>query len=163
MVTRSYKKPNFIRILGRLKSGERGQSLVEFALAMPLVLFLALGIADFGRAFFSMTSLSNAAREGARAGIVRQCSDTAGTNTSSIQYKVVNAATGVTVSPSTGVIITYPDGSAALGNRIRVEANVTYTPLTPIIGDFTVMVLGGTITLTQSAEMLIEQVLSTCP
>lgn len=142
---------------------QKGQSMVEFALVLPLVLFLALGIADFGRAFFTLATLSNAAREGARGGIVRQCSDTTGANTSSIQYKVVQAATGVTVNPSSGVTISYPDGSAALGNRLRVAASISYTPLTPIIGNFTVMVLGGTITLTQSAEMLIEQVLSTCP
>ncbi|MSQ14799.1 MAG: pilus assembly protein [Dehalococcoidia bacterium] len=147
----------------RLRSGEKGQSMVEFAMVMPLLLFLALGIADFGRAFFTLSSLSNGAREGARGGIVRQCSDTTGANHASVQYKVVQGASGVIVVPSSGVAITYPDGNAALGNRIRVTASTTYTPLTPIIGNLTVAVLGGTITLSEFSEMLIEQVLSTCP
>ncbi len=163
MVTVGCKSEGSIGALRRLPSAEKGQSMVEFALVMPLLLFLALGIADFGRAFFTLTSLSNGAREGVRGGIIRQCSDTTGANTASIQYKVINAATGVTVDPSSGVVISYPDGSNAIGNRIQVTASATYTPLTPIIGSFTVWALGGSITLTETGQMLIEQVLTTCP
>lgn len=42
-----------------------GQSLVEFALALPVLLLLLLGLADFGRAFYYTTIISNAARAGA--------------------------------------------------------------------------------------------------
>lgn len=49
-----------------------GQSLVEFALIFPLVLFLLLGFFDIGRAIFYYSSLSNAVREGTRAGIVNR-------------------------------------------------------------------------------------------
>jgi Flp pilus assembly protein TadG len=42
-----------------------GQSLVELALALPLLLLILLGLADFGRAFYYTTIISNAAREGA--------------------------------------------------------------------------------------------------
>jgi len=52
------------------KSPTRGQSLVEFALIFPLVLFLLLGFFDLGRAIIYYSSLSNAVREGTRAGIV---------------------------------------------------------------------------------------------
>jgi hypothetical protein len=43
----------------------RGQSLVEFALALPLLLLLLLGLADFGRAFYYTSAIANAARTGA--------------------------------------------------------------------------------------------------
>lgn len=43
----------------------RGQSLVEFALVLPLLLILFLGIADFGRIFAAGITLEAAARNGA--------------------------------------------------------------------------------------------------
>jgi Flp pilus assembly protein TadG len=45
---------------------ERGAAAVEFALVMPLLLTLVLGIAEFGRAWNIQTTLSAAAREGVR-------------------------------------------------------------------------------------------------
>jgi Flp pilus assembly protein TadG len=42
-----------------------GQSLVEFALVLPVLLLLILGAVDFGRLFSTKISLTNAAREGA--------------------------------------------------------------------------------------------------
>ncbi|MBN2045267.1 MAG: pilus assembly protein [Anaerolineales bacterium] len=41
-----------------------GQALVEFALALPLVLLLIFGVLEFGRAFQIKIVLENAAREG---------------------------------------------------------------------------------------------------
>ena len=54
----------------RRKSDERGQGLVEVAIAMPFLLLLLVGIAGFGRAFNVKQVLTNAAREGARAAAV---------------------------------------------------------------------------------------------
>ncbi|MGY1813063.1 TadE/TadG family type IV pilus assembly protein [Blastococcus sp. SYSU D00820] len=45
---------------------ERGASAVEFALVMPLLLLLVLGIVEFGRGFQVQGTLSAAAREGVR-------------------------------------------------------------------------------------------------
>jgi Flp pilus assembly protein TadG len=50
-------------------SGESGQDLVEYALVLPLLLALIFGTIEFGIAFFNYSTISNAAREGARAGI----------------------------------------------------------------------------------------------
>lgn len=43
----------------------RGQSLVEMALLLPLILMLMLGLVDFGRAYYILVSLNDAADEGA--------------------------------------------------------------------------------------------------
>jgi hypothetical protein len=45
----------------------RGQSMVEFALVLPMLLVLLLGIADFGRVFTSAITVEAAARNGAEA------------------------------------------------------------------------------------------------
>ena len=50
---------------GVLGGAEDGQSLVEFALALPLLLVILLGLADFGRAFYYTSAITNAARVGA--------------------------------------------------------------------------------------------------
>jgi len=49
---------------------ESGQGLVEFALVLPALLLTIMGIADFGRLFAVYSNLFNAAREGARYGVV---------------------------------------------------------------------------------------------
>ncbi len=46
-------------------SPERGQSLVEFALIVPLMLFLVVAIGDFGRLYASAVAIESAAREAA--------------------------------------------------------------------------------------------------
>ncbi len=43
----------------------RGQSLVEFALILPILLLLVVSAADAGRLFFAYVTIENAAREGA--------------------------------------------------------------------------------------------------
>jgi hypothetical protein len=50
----------------------RGQSLVEFALVLPLLLILLLGIADFGRVFTAGISLEAAARNAAEVGALER-------------------------------------------------------------------------------------------
>ena len=45
--------------------GDRGQSLLEFALAMPFLMILMLGVVDFGRVYFAYVSVTNGARTGA--------------------------------------------------------------------------------------------------
>jgi hypothetical protein len=48
-----------------LPISERGQSLVEFAVSAIVILLLLVGIADFGRAFFTYLTMRDAAQEGA--------------------------------------------------------------------------------------------------
>ncbi len=44
----------------------RGQSLVELALTLPVVLVLGLGVADIGRAYYYREAVDNAARQALR-------------------------------------------------------------------------------------------------
>ena len=58
-----------INAIKRLKT-ERGAELIEFALVFPLLLFIILGIVDFGFLFQRMEVVTNAAREGARIAVL---------------------------------------------------------------------------------------------
>ena len=55
---------------GKQKRRERGQSLVETAVVLPILILLVAAIVDFGRVFDAYIVLTNAAREGARFGSV---------------------------------------------------------------------------------------------
>ena len=59
-----------VRTLRRFRRDRRGQALVEFALVVPILLLLVLGIIDFGRAWNLHQTITDAAREGARQAVI---------------------------------------------------------------------------------------------
>jgi hypothetical protein len=54
----------------RLANNESGATAVEFALVLPVILIFVFGIIEFGLLMFNKQVLTNACREGARAGVV---------------------------------------------------------------------------------------------
>ena len=58
----------FRSVRGRLRRGQRGQSMVELALTLPLLALILIGTADLGRAFIYYTRLTNAVEAGALQG-----------------------------------------------------------------------------------------------
>lgn len=63
------------RAIGR--RADSGEALVEFALVLPILLVLSLGMMDFGRAFHAKSLLDQAAREGCRLAITTKPLDQA--------------------------------------------------------------------------------------
>ena len=55
---------------GRANDSRRGQTLVEFALVLPIFFLLLFGVIDMGRFVYMNSTLSQAAREAARVGAV---------------------------------------------------------------------------------------------
>ena len=54
----------------RVWRSERGSQVIEFALALPLMLVILSGVAEFGLLFRTLSVTTNAAREGVRVAIV---------------------------------------------------------------------------------------------
>lgn len=75
-----------LKILSALRKDEKGQSLVEFALVLPVLLFLVLGMLEYGWMLNAKISVTAAAREGARA------SSVLGEENSSQAYTVASVA-----------------------------------------------------------------------
>lgn len=125
---------------------ERGAALVEFALVLPLLLVLVFGIVDFGRAFQSSITLTNATREGARLGAT-------GANTTTICNRVT-ATAGVTP-----VTCTVTNAQGVSGTSVVVSARYTLTFITPV-GSLISLIggnnLSNTYLLKSSADMRIE-------
>ncbi len=61
--------------------GEAGQAVVEFALLLPILVALVMGVLDMARAYSVLQMVSNAAREGARVAILPVSTDVDITNT----------------------------------------------------------------------------------
>jgi Flp pilus assembly protein TadG len=80
--------------------GERGAAAVEFALVVPLLLLLVLGIAEFGRAYNIESVLAGAAREGARS-MALQNNATAARSAVQLAAPSLGLTTGqISISPS---------------------------------------------------------------
>lgn len=61
-----------IRRIGALRicKDNKGQSLVELALVLPLILLLLMGVAEFGRVFHTYLIITQGSREAARLAVV---------------------------------------------------------------------------------------------
>jgi Flp pilus assembly protein TadG len=59
------------KIWSRLQ-GQDGQTFVEFAIVLPILVMLVLGICQFGLAFHNYLSITDASRVGARAAAVKR-------------------------------------------------------------------------------------------
>lgn len=123
---------------------EKGQSLVEFAILLPVLLLLLMGILEFGIMLNSYLSINNSAREGARLGIV------SGSNleiTKLITYISPNLD-----SENLIVNITPLEGSRNSGGTLTVEVIYNYQVNIPIISN----ILGNVVALKAQTSMRIE-------
>jgi Flp pilus assembly protein TadG len=106
---------------------ERGTSVVEMAIVLPLLLTLVFAIGEFGLMYQQWQTLTNAAREGARTGVVfRGTSCVAGTVQTEIQNAVNTYMTNTGVS--LGTITTTSTGACSgSGTPLVVTAQVPYS------------------------------------
>ena len=107
-----------------LSRGQRGQTLAEFAIILVVLLLIILGIVDFSRAVFIKSVISNAAREGARYGIVHWGDD------AGIEGVVRGRSTGFDTS-RLAIGVTYP---VTYTRHVQVEVSYVFHPVTPLIG-----------------------------
>lgn len=63
-------RPHAVCALRRRARDQRGQSLVEFVLALPILLVIVFGIIEFAAAWRTYQVVTNVAREAARYGVV---------------------------------------------------------------------------------------------
>jgi hypothetical protein len=128
----------------RRQSDERGTNLVEFAITLPVIILLFMGIFDLGRAFYVSHALSQSAREGARYAIIHPDSIVG-----IVQYVRTHA---VGVDPaSLNVTITFPSN-----DWVHVMVSCDFYPVTPLIAQF-IPGGGDHLHLSSASEMQIER------
>lgn len=111
--------------------GDRGAAFLEFAIIVPILLTLVMGIVEFGRAYNVVISLQGAAREGARVLALG--------NTSPDMAAVDAAVRGSTATPVDSITKT---ACTTAGGRARVVASRNFQIGIPFIPAVTVNLKG---------------------
>jgi Flp pilus assembly protein TadG len=111
----------------RKRRSEAGTTVVEAAFVFPVMLLLLFGIGEFGVAFTQWNSLTNAAREGARMGVVFRapCDDTGGVITNSVITTVETFANSSGIDP-TNITTTVTGVCTGTGTPLTVTASFPY-------------------------------------
>ena len=108
-----------------------GQSLVEMALSLMVVLYILAGAVNFGMAYFSYVEIRDAAQEGVVYGSIHPpySGDTA-----AIEHRIkISASTPVDLTgPNVTISVTAPEGPNA-GNALLVTVKYQYPILLPFI------------------------------
>jgi Flp pilus assembly protein TadG len=121
-----------------------GQSLVEFALVVPLFFLLIFGMLDFGRLFFVQMSLQHAVRQAGRYAVTGNHL-TQGTNTLSRVQSIVavaqQAANGAQIDPANIYINgqSSTNSAASAGgpsSTVTISLTSHLKLITPLIGRF---------------------------
>ena len=129
---------------------DRGQSIVEFAFIMPFLVFLLLGITQFGLAFHNYLAITDAARVGARAAAVNRATGSCAAATTAIHNTVSGTQWGVISSR----ITCNPATPGPVGSSYTIAINYPFTIGLP--GMFGLPALNTTGTMTASATERLE-------
>lgn len=144
----------------RQRRRSRGQSLVEFALILPVFLVFLAAALDLGRVFYANITLNNAAREGAfQAAITpalyvenQPCNQT----TNRVVCRIQNETTGsmIAIAPTDiDMTCSIPGCGEAAGSLVTVEVRGKFRLITPLLS----VIFGGQdLKLTSSAVAQIE-------
>ena len=153
-----------LRLAARLRAHHRnrtlGQSLVEFALVLPVFLLFFAAALDLGRVFYANITLNNAAREGAFQAALTpalyvedQPCDQA---TNRVVCRIQNETSGsmIAIAPTDiDVTCSVPGCADAPGSLVTVEVRGKFRLITPLLS----VVFGGrTLDLSSSAVAQIE-------
>jgi len=147
------RRPNSSRPSPR---DESGVAITEFALVLPLLLIVLLGVLDFGTAFSSWIDQTHLANEGARWAVVNKNPGSSGTLQDYIRSQadsdqLRNGGTASMPDPMQ-VTICFPNGTSNVGDPVEVRTSIEYNWL-PFLGDRLSI---GTTTIETTARMRLE-------
>jgi Flp pilus assembly protein TadG len=147
-------------MLRTCRRGDRGQSLVEFALVLPVFMLLVFGILDGGRAILTYNDVAQSSRNVARVASV-SCFDTV-TRCSTASGTPIGNAMAAQVSPMGTTVWTVTcidpatnatSKNCTAGDIVRVRAATTVTLVTPVMAQ----AFGGTLAVNATSEATVIQ------
>jgi len=110
---------------------ERGNALIETAFTVPIILLVAVGIFEFGRAYQTQQVLTNAAREGARVAVIE------GTTDADVRTRVRDYVTrgGLTTLTDGQIVVqrTVPLTGSSTASSVEINYPFQFMVLNPVV------------------------------
>ncbi|MFA7297142.1 MAG: TadE/TadG family type IV pilus assembly protein [Dehalococcoidia bacterium] len=128
-------------------ASERGQSTVELALLLPVIVLLLFGVLEFGRVFNAWIVVTQASREGARIGAT-QCATNAACS-GNVEAWVNNSLGGLDPANMTWDMT---PGPYSAGGTLQVTVDYDVAITTPVISNL----VGNTLTVHGATSMRLE-------
>ena len=132
------------------KRRQTGTATVEFGLLLPVLLLIVSGIVEFGMALYDKAVLTNASREGARAGIVLRVPAVSNGEISTRVLNYVGNAL-LTLGAASPVTVDFP--VQANPNHLAVRVSYTFRGLA--LGNL-LSAMGSPLVLTSTTVMVRE-------
>jgi Flp pilus assembly protein TadG len=156
--------------VGRGRAG--GQSIVEFALVIPIIILLVVGFFEIGRAVFAYNTIANAARQAVRVAAVNQIASVTDCDESrpiedpyephwsyrgcaiaaASTLGITTANVSISYSPPPSTTVTCSP-TLHVGCIASVTVTYAYTISTPFVSR-----LIGSISMSQTSQMPVERV-----
>ena len=150
----------------------RGQTMVEFALALPVFLLLVFGVIEFGRLLMTYSAVFSAAREAARYGAAVGTTGTTvydhdcagmkaaavrvgglgGVQESQVTIRLLDSSRNVKYADWCAQLTSAPSTATVLGDIIDVHVNTLFWPILPLVN------LPSVPVSTSSARTIIKEV-----
>lgn len=108
-----------------MRLNKKGQSMVEMALVLPVIIILLLGMVEFSRIFGAYLLVAHASREGARMASIGRTDDEVRTN-------ITNKVNALDVS-NLQVILTPEDNARITGEDVKVCVKYKLIIYAPVI------------------------------
>lgn len=126
----------------RLLRSQHGTALIETALILPILLLIAVGIFEFGRAYQTWEVMTNAVREGARVAILPS------TTTADAEARVREylQTGGLAYDSSVGVAVTPASVSVGAASAAASQVTVTYPFSFMVLQPVAQLIVAGTLT-----------------
>jgi Flp pilus assembly protein TadG len=107
----------------RLRRGTTGTAAIELGLVLPLLVVILVGIIDYGHIHFTRLAMTNAAREGARAGVTVEADQAQAVALAAADLYLDRAGVEATVT-----------ATAPSDGQPTVTVSVSIEPFSPLIG-----------------------------
>jgi hypothetical protein len=130
------------------RRNRQGAAVVEFAIVAPVFFLLVFGMIEYGRMVMVQQVITNAAREGARVGVLD------GSTTASVTTAVNNYLTAAKIPTVTPTVSPNPPSSAGYGGAVAVTVSIPFSSVSWLPAP---LYLGGK-TLSSTATMRREAV-----
>jgi Flp pilus assembly protein TadG len=133
-----------------IRKNQNGASAVELALVLPILLVVAFGIIEFSVALYVKAMITNASREGARAGIAFRIPPATDEEIGNVVNTFLGSSLITFGGPAVANTTVTRNGSNP-GDELIVSVNYTYTFL--LIPNFITSLSGG---MTMVAETVMR-------